>query len=154
MASISMTIKADLKKLGANVVSVRTNGAYSLTAVIRNTSPDVAKKCREYLDGYQMGDYNMIEDIYEYRKGRPATAIYRFVTLGNGFSDELLEQAWARMKITYSDYSGFTGNLKDNSEEIGVNTWVGTEVRKFLCGDDFFSGESAKFWNEIETNKS
>jgi len=155
MASISMTIKADLKKLGANVVSVRTDRAYSLSVVIQDAKPGIRGKCRDYLDTYKMGDYNMVEDIYEYRKNKDDKPKFHFVFLSNKISDELRERAFQRMRRIYDIYESFTGTLNENAEKQGFNNPVAIEVSRFLYGEQpQFAKETAEFWNEIEKNKS
>lgn len=82
------------KNIPASVTCESYSMGSSLRVIVTDLNPEDCKMVKEFADQYQYGDFNSMEDIYEYRKNPLNLPRVKYVYVRNEISDELRQKIW------------------------------------------------------------
>jgi hypothetical protein len=66
----------------------------SINVYLANPNPEVVAQVRAFADDYKYGDFNGMDDSYEYRKDRPDLPQAKYVFVNCDFDAVILQRAW------------------------------------------------------------
>lgn len=103
-AQAAAAIKAELKIAGfkAKVKSSNFSGGNSVNVYVPDMNPAQIQAINEICDKYQYGQFNGMEDYYEYTNRRDDLPQAKYVSVNNEISDELYQKAWDWCKGYFS----------------------------------------------------
>lgn len=137
-AKAAKLIRAELKKQGvkAKVTSKNYSMGSNVTVTLTDPLPAVADQVASYCNQYQQGNFNGMEDIYEYDNTNSDLPQVKYVFVETVFSDEVRQAAWDYCKATYADF-------EDAADEPTWSNYLqGMLFNKVLSGDDQYR----EFW--------
>lgn len=173
-AAAAKMIRTALKAEGILYTSVRSSSfsmGDSVDVRVLDCTPDQVKRAEEICDRHQAGDFNGMEDMYEYRSDRdPSIPTSKYVTLNRDYSDAMKQKAWNYLLCSgdsrYNDCPRvFDGNyeLRDDNGSWGFNQnrYMAALVRNVFDGtfdkdhfDGYRNADKSKydyvgFWNNV-----
>lgn len=104
-AAVAKAIRAELKKNGikARVHSESYTGGNSVHVCLQDALPAVVKNVSLFADQYQMGNFNGMEDIYDYSNVNDDLPQVKYVFVECSYSDELKQAAWDYCRNCWED---------------------------------------------------
>lgn len=119
----------------------------SVNVYVEDFNPVQYKALDEYADQYQYGDFNGMEDIYEFRKDRPDLPQVKYVFVNNSMSDAMRQRIWDFARDYYlhldempADYEQ-ARNLRIDS--FGI--WVSDLVFRLFNGANYNNA----YWESV-----
>lgn len=104
-AHAAKLIRQELKKNGikAKVRSSSYAGGSSIRIALNNELPAVADAIKRFADDFQMGNFNGMEDIYEYGSNEKGLPQVKYVFVENRMDDSIYQAAWDYVKSHWGD---------------------------------------------------
>ena len=143
-AAAAKAIRTELKKNG--IKARVTCDSYSMGSSVRveleNEAPWTVKAITSFVNKFQYGHFNGMEDIYEYSNNREDIPQVKFVFVENNFTDELKQKAYEALLSGFGGYENHPEKYEDAQNMRGNSDWVSQEVFRVL------NGSMMKFWNK------
>ncbi len=101
-AQAAKIIRKELKKNGikATVKSKNYAGGDSITVTVENLNPRALGEIKSFVNQFQAGHFNGMEDIYEYSNTNSDIPQVRHVFLNNDIEGTLRQEAWDLIRPT------------------------------------------------------
>ena len=114
-AQAAKQIRVWLKSKGipARVTSENYSMGSSVRIYVADLVPALRDEVKAFADKYQYGDFNSMDDLYEYRNEKNDLPKAKYVTVNNAISDELRQDIWEYMLMAYSGMEGAPALAKD-----------------------------------------
>lgn len=93
-AAAAKALRAELKKIGIATATVRSSiyaGGSSVSIQLENAAPEPYRKFQKVAKKYQQGNYNSMEEYYDYSNVNDDLPQVKYVNCSNGFTDEMLD---------------------------------------------------------------
>jgi len=108
-----------------NIVGSVTSESYSMGSCVRvyveDLPPAISKQLEEFAKQYQYGNFNGMEDLYEYSNNRKDIPQVKYVFVNNKPSDEMRQKIWDFARGFYTDLSDAPADVKEASLYRNVN---------------------------------
>jgi hypothetical protein len=135
-AQVAKRIKSFCKDLGVKCSAKSDSFSMgdSVTATVYDQPPEMLEKITEFAESHQYGNFNGMEDIYEYSNERGDIPQSKYVHVDNNYSDELRQDAWNAIRELYSDAKEGPLSAKDADQCQVMGEWGSTYIYRFLRG--------------------
>jgi len=122
-AQTAAMIRKHIKSLGikAQVTSDSYAGGNSVRVSLTDETPAVCAKIEEYVNQFQYGSFNGMQDLYEYTNTRNDIPQVKYVFVNNHASPEMRQKIWDFMKGYYAGMEGCPADVKDAQNYLNPN---------------------------------
>lgn len=138
-AAIKKFIKA--QGIGCKVKSEIYSGGSSVSAWVNDVNPELANKIEKELKRYQYGNFDSMNDIYEFDSVKEDLPQVYYVFLENTPSEEMQERI---AKILATQYKSLNG-MEFNGKYFGIMI---PEIQEPLDRTMYRAFRSVDFWKE------
>ena len=142
-ATVAAIIRKHLKVNGvkARVKSSSASMTNSVDVYLENELPATVKAITEYCDNFKSGDFNDMDDIYEYRKDRDGPTV-KYIFVHNSYTDEINRAAWDYICERYADDENeeITASYEESGNVRIWGTWGNSAIWRVL------NGSTGNFW--------
>jgi hypothetical protein len=118
----------------------------SVNATIYDQTPEVYADVKAYASQFVYGQFNSMEDIYEYSNRRDDLPQSKYVTVDNDHSDELKQAAWEFIRGHYAEAVEMPQAAADLNGERLHNDFATTIIHRFLGDNNNTPEWTAEFW--------
>lgn len=133
-AHVAKLIRQELKKHGVKgrVSAKSYSGGSSVRVELDNPLAATAALVSKFCDRFQMGDFNGMEDIYEYRKDDDDLPKVKFVFVQANYSEERKQAAWDYLRATMGGFEEAPESYKDAHTLRVHNDWGDRWISRLL----------------------
>jgi hypothetical protein len=144
-AQVAAIIRKQLKASGviARVTSKTYSMGDSVTVELVNELPATVAKVKAYVNEFKGGNFNGMEDIYEYKKTQGLNVKYLFVK--SNYTDDMRQSAWSFAKANYFGTDELHENYEKSAWESYNGDYVSTLVHRILTGS-----RKSSFWTNYK----
>ena len=143
-AQAAAMIRKELKANGiaARVTSKTYSGGDSVRVCLNDEFPATKEAVQDFAHKFQMGNFNGMEDIYEYNNRNADLPQVSFVFVDNDFGDEIQQAAWELVCSRMAGFESAPESYKDAWQFTTDRGDGGSDMlRRALSFDDVFG-----FW--------
>lgn len=111
----------------------------SLNVYVTDLPPDRYAALDQFADQYQYGDFDGMDDSYNYRADRPNLPQVKYVFVNNAMSDEMRQNIWnfARGYYLHLDEMPADYEAARNLRIDNFNCWVSELVYRLFNGQNY-----------------
>jgi len=144
-AQVAKLIKAELKRHGIMCTAKSSNYSMgdSVRVAVTDQPPWVMKKIEAFTDKYQYGNFNGMEDIYEYTNSRDDIPQTKYLFIENDYTIKLCQLAWDQFRHTESWFNDYPVSYEKAREhdysQPGFHE-LGRKMHQYLNGCNLYQG--------------
>lgn len=138
------------KDIPAKVTSKSFAGGNDVNIDVYNQSPGIIENLENEFAQYRQGDFNGMEDIYEYSNPHDDIPQVKYLFINNNFSDDFYQKAWTFLQNWAAGADQYPENYKDLPNNARVfGQWASQIVSRLLNGK--LDKGSEIFWQKAQS---